>query len=210
MDKRCEVVGCFKLAESQGLRQSRGKKTSQYRTKYCRKHLKWFLQYGTTEAQKFSQADLADRFWRNVNKRGDDDCWEWLLSPKSKNGYGSIWDNDTKKSLLTHRVSYELANGSIPYGAVVMHTCDNPVCVNPNHLTLGSHKLNGEDKARKGRSARNIFFGEGNPKSKLTEEQVRYIKAHPELGHKHLADMWGLSPNCIRGVRTGRTWKHIE
>ena len=210
MDKKCEVEGCNCLAESQGIRKSRGKKTSDYRQKYCRKHLKWFFQYGTTEAQKFCQASLNERFWRNVNKQSENDCWEWMLSSKSKNGYGSIWDNAKKKSLLTHRVSYELTYGEIPEGAVVMHTCDNPKCVNPKHLTIGSHKLNGEDKARKGRSARNIFFGEQNPKSKLTLEQVRFIRANPQLGHKEIADMWGLSPNCIRGVRIGRTWKNID
>jgi hypothetical protein len=205
MEKLCEV--CGNPAESRGIRKSRGKETSEYRTRFCRKHLTWFLKYGTTAAQKSSQASLEERFWRSVDKRTKDDCWEWKLSPKSNNGYGGIWDNSKKKTLLAHRVSYELSNGEIPEGKLVMHTCDNPKCVNPSHLIIGTDKENGEDKARKGRSARNIFFGEANPKSKLTLEQARYIKQHPEMKHTELATMFGLSPNCIRGVRTGRTWK---
>lgn len=205
--KICEVEGCICPTETQGLRKSRDKSTSSFRTKYCRKHVRWFSMYGTTNPQKFSQDSLLSRLLRNVIVHSDSGCWEWLLSSKSRVGYGSIWDNDHKKNRLVHRVSYELANGEIPEGKIVMHTCDNPKCVNPEHLVIGTHKLNGEDKSEKGRAVVNKFFGESNPKSKLTLEQAKFIKAHPELGHKQIADMWGLSPNCIRGVRIGRTWK---
>lgn len=207
MTNICKVEGCNNQTETQGLRPSRDKATSSIRGHFCRKHLAWFLKYGSIKPQKFSQASLEDRLWRNTNKLGIDDCWEWTLSSKSKHGYGSIWDNSAKKNRLVHRVSYEIAKGEIPEGSLIMHTCDNPKCVNPNHLVPGTHKLNGEDKANKGRSVTNKFFGEQNPKSKLTLEQAKFIKAHPELGLKQIADMWGLSPNCIRGVRIGRTWK---
>jgi len=150
------------------------------------------------------------RFWNHVEKRGDDECWEWAGAKKnSKSGYGCLWDNESKKSRLVHRISYELANGQIPDGNIVMHICDNPKCVNPAHLVIGTHKLNGEDKARKGRSARNIFLGEQNPRSKLTLEQARYIKQHLEISNAEFGRMYGLSPNCIRGVRIGRTWKEV-
>jgi Pectobacterium phage endonuclease len=207
MYKQCEVEGCESHTETLGLRASRNKKTSELRNRYCRKHLTWILKYGVAEPQKFSQASLTERFWRNVDKRDDAECWEWKLSSKSSFGYGSIWDNSQKKSRLVHRVSYEIAYGEIPNDKIVMHSCDNPKCVNPKHLNLGTHKLNGEDKAKKGRSVVNKLFGEQNPKSKLTIERVQFIRAHPEIGHKEIADMWGLSPNCIRGVRIGRTWK---
>lgn len=209
MCKTCEVEGCDKPVLSQGGRW--GSRPFALSTKYCRKHLRWLEQYGTLDAPKSSRGPLEFRFWRSVEKRGEDDCWLWTASSKNnKAGYGSIWDKEQQKNLLAHRVSYELANGPIPAGKVVMHTCDNPKCVNPRHLMLGTDKQNGEDKARKGRSARNIFFGEQNPKSKLTLEQVRFIRQHPEMKHTELADLFGLSPNCIRGVRIGRTWKGIE
>ncbi len=206
MVKQCEVDGCGCKVESTGGRWS--SRPFALSTRYCRKHLRWIEQYGTLDPPKMSQGPIEFRFWKYVIKRGDDDCWEWAGSKKNaKNGYGCIWDNEQKKSRLAHRVSYEIFHGEIPIDKIVMHSCDNPKCVNPKHLGLGTHKLNGEDKANKGRSARNIFIGEQNPKSKLTLEQARFIKAHPEMKHTELARMWGLSPNCIRGVRMGRTWK---
>lgn len=206
--KTCEVDGCNSPIETQGLRKSRGKRTSNLRIKYCRKHVRWFSLYGTTDPQKFSQDSLLSRLMRGVIKNPDSGCWEWQLSSKSRrNEYGNIWDNAKKKTVLAHRVSYELTKGKIPKGKIIMHTCDNPKCVNPEHLLLGTQKLNCEDRAKKGRSFVNKFFGEQNPKSKLTLEQAKFIKSHPEMGHKQIADMWGVSPNCIRGVRIGRTWK---
>jgi hypothetical protein len=206
MVKQCEVDGCDTEVYSNGGRWS--SRPFALSTRYCRKHLRWLEQYGTLEPPKMAQGSAEFRFWKHVDKRGEDECWLWRASSKNTvSGYGSFWDNDLKKNLLAHRVSYQLANGEVPIGRVVMHTCDNPKCVNPKHLMLGSNKENGEDKARKGRSARNIFFGENNPKSKLTLEQARYIKQHPEISNAEIARQFGLSVNCIRGVRIGRTWK---
>lgn len=206
MTKICKVEGCGCEVYSSGGRWS--SRPFALSTMYCRKHLRWLEQYGTLEPPKMAQGSIQFRFWKHVEKRGEDECWEWVGAKKNtKSGYGSLWDNEAKKSRLVHRVSYEIAHGEIPAGKVVMHKCDNPKCVNPKHLMVGTGKQNVEDRARKGRSARNIFFGEQNPKSKITLEQAKFIKAHTEMGHKQIADMWGVSPNCIRSVRIGRTWK---
>lgn len=93
--------------------------------------------------------DLA-RFWAKVN-RGTG-CWEWLGERNNK-GYGRFptYSRDSRKRLLAHRVSYTLHHGQIPAGMVVMHACDNPGCVNPEHLSIGTQQDNLRDALAKGR-----------------------------------------------------------
>jgi hypothetical protein len=93
---------------------------------------------------------LEDRFWPKVNKRGPDECWEWNGCTKPF-GYGFISRRPSGNSELAHRVSWELANGPIPDGLYVLHRCDNPPCVNPNHLFLGDYGDNARDRAAKKR-----------------------------------------------------------
>ena len=94
-------------------------------------------------------ASLAPRFWARVDTSDEDGCWPWLLNPDSQ-GYGQlrIWD---KKNIRAHRLSYLLNVGAIPDGMVVMHRCDNRLCVRPDHLTLGSRAENLADCRAKGR-----------------------------------------------------------
>ncbi len=89
-----------------------------------------------------------------------------------------------------------------------MHKCDNPCCVNPKHLTIGTPKENCHDMIAKGRKRTVAPKGEGNGKSLLDKEKVRYIR-ESKLNHAALGRELGVSPNCIRGVRIGRTWSHI-
>lgn len=91
---------------------------------------------------------VEQRFWKKVN-RPSEGCWEWL-GAKSV-GYGRIFGRNNKL-LLAPRFSWELVNGPIPNGLFICHTCDNPGCVNPNHLFLGTAKDNALDKVRKGRA----------------------------------------------------------
>jgi hypothetical protein len=154
-----------------------------------------------------ARGPIEDRFWTRVEKT--DGCWLWV-GGKSPSGYGLI--SVGKKSEGTrsvHRLSYEMHHGPIPKGFVVMHSCDNRACVNPDHLSVGTHKDNTDDMIAKGRKRTVAPLGTQNGKSLLTEAQVRYIRSSP-LGNAALGRELGVSTNCVRGVRTGRTWSHVE
>jgi hypothetical protein len=90
------------------------------------------------------------RFWKYVARRSDDECWLWLAS-KRKAGYGHFWDGKARDG--AHRFSWRLSTGrDVPPGMVVCHSCDNPSCVNPAHLWLGTPKQNRMDCQAKGRA----------------------------------------------------------
>lgn len=150
------------------------------------------------------RGSIEERFWRKVARAAPDECWEWQGSRKPAN-YGSIWGGaKIGKVLLAHRVSYEIHNGPLPDGAVIMHTCDNPPCCNPAHLVLGTHKVNAEDKVEKARHS----FGENRYNAKLTDQDVRDIRNSP-LRIFELTKHYDVSQSVISNIRTGKTWRHV-
>lgn len=175
---------------------------------YCNKHYLRLKKYGSPDGGVKNHAPLQQRFWRKVKKTNG--CWIWS-GGKKPNGYGQISEGGRgSKCLSAHRVSYELHNGPIPDGLVVMHSCDNPACVNPAHLSLGTHKDNSDDMIAKGRKRTVAPLGSSNGKAILTEQDVLYIRANKHKSHAQLGREIGVSPNCVRGVRIGRTWSHIK
>ena len=153
------------------------------------------------------KSEEVDRFWAKV-KKIDGGCWEWQAA-KSVAGYGRFKVNG--HLVLPHRYSYELHYGPIPEGLWVLHRHDNPGCVNPEHLFLGTRSDNMIDCFRKGRWVNNVPLGENHPDAKLTNKDVLAIRqAHREgCIQKDLALKYGVGRQCISKIVTRQTWKHI-
>lgn len=146
--------------------------------------------------------DYEAGFWDKVDIRGIDDCWEWTAGMIK--GYGIY------RHRRAHRVSWEMANGKkIPPGLHVMHACDNPACVNPQHLSLGTHQENMDDRHIKGRDAK--VFGPENAQSKLTEDDVVKIRYWYSLGIvlEDLANYFGISTVAASRVVRRETWANV-
>ncbi len=176
----------------------------------CYKHYVRFKTHGSVGFKKHARGTLEERFWNFVDKKYEDECWHWTGQILAT-GYGRISLGAKKDGNEgAHRVSWKLHNKKdIPSGMFVMHKCDNPKCVNPYHLSIGTPKDNTQDMIAKGRKRVVSPKGEGNGKSLLNAEKVRLIRSS-KLSHVELGRQLGVSSNCIRGVRIGRTWSHIE
>ncbi len=150
---------------------------------------------------------LVDRFREKFDEGAPDECWEWQAG-MFKSGYGAIrLGPPDNKVAYAHRVSYELHVGGIPDGLCVLHRCDNPSCVNPGHLFLGTRQENMEDKVRKGRQNRGSSVGT----SKLHEGDVREIRLLGSRGLKQeeIAERFGVTASRVSDVLSGRAWKHV-
>ncbi len=147
---------------------------------------------------------LAERFWKKVEVGGQDTCWTWLVSTK-QGGYGKIMGDDGR-FYLAHRVAYELLIGIIPSGMLLCHRCDNPSCVNPAHMFIGTQADNLKDMRSKGRG--NPPCGTRHPRARLTEQLVTQIRSDFR-SHRQLAKALGISKSAIGMAKAGPTWKHV-
>lgn len=143
------------------------------------------------------------RFWKNVDKT--DGCWNWTGTRTDK-GYGRF--KTSTKNWRAHRLSYEMHCGPIPEGMQVLHECDNPSCVRPDHLFLGTNADNMADKCAKGREAHVGVKGVQHPKAKLTEDDVRTIRSMRGT-LREAATRFGVSQTTISDIRSRRCWSHI-
>lgn len=146
---------------------------------------------------------LPDRLRDKSRHNSESGCREWTAG-KGSHGYGTIYVKGKYK--LAHRVSYELVKGEIPSGLVVCHHCDNRLCINPDHLFLGTHGDNVADKVSKGRQRR----GSGVPTSKLRERDIITILASEKSTNRELAEKFNTSHQQISRIRTGKHWGHIR
>lgn len=155
---------------------------------------------------------LEIRFWNKVDKTGS--CWIWLASV-DKAGYGNIGKcrfSTILSERSAHRVSYYLTFGEIPHGSHILHTCDNPPCVNPYHLFLGTHQDNMMDMRKKGRMSNPpTYIGSRHPMAVLKESDVLKIRELYSRGMriKEIAEIYGVHRSSISLIVNRRTWLHI-
>lgn len=151
-----------------------------------------------------SPEQIIQSFWEKVNRLSDNECWEWKASTR-RGGYGQFTSGTQR---VAHRFSWELHNGKIPSGLIVCHKCDNPKCVNPNHLFLGTYKDNMSDKTAKGRGR--YAYGESSGHAKLTNEKVMAARFEYSNGAliKDIAKKYGVTKEPMRRAIRGLSWKN--
>lgn len=143
-------------------------------------------------------------FWEHVEVVNGA-CWIWHGS-KTAFGYGQIKSKQKKHS--AHRISWEIANGSIPSGMLVCHHCDNPQCTNPDHLFLGTHKDNRQDCVSKKRNRTGVCLGAANHKAKLTDADVISIR-DDNRSLSAIARDYNVSHVLIGKIKRREIWKHL-
>jgi hypothetical protein len=168
-------------------------------------------------------ASEKGRFWEKVKLAAKGVCWERQAGLDKKNGYGKFgvpggWDR-------AHRVAWRLVHGEIPKGMFVLHECDNPKCVNPNHLYLGTKKDNAQDRERRGRGNHAVGLrygrhthpgqtrGAKNGRAKLDEHGVQeLLRRHFKQGvtKAELAREYSLSKTTVGHIVSGKLWPHVE
>lgn len=159
-------------------------------------------------------SDLAERFWEKVDKQGPviyDDigpCWLWKAATNNK-GYG--WIRYAGRMHNAHRISWLLSHGELP-SLHVLHKCDNPTCVNPKHLFLGTNADNVADKVSKGRAKLFARKGEQQHNAKLTNKkviQIRSLYSRGKTTQADLANQFRVQQTNISRIVRGIGWAHV-
>jgi hypothetical protein len=200
---KCQVHSCSKSVFAKG---------------FCRSHYKCFNRIGKPVADRLTiHGSIEKKFAIRSQNRNENGCWIWSGS-KDPDGYGNI--RDGQKMKRAHRVSWELHNGPIPSGVHILHKCNNPSCVNPEHLKLGNHTENMQDRKANGRpwhsdnhkelmrekmKGRAITWGAklSEALKKLTPEQCLDILSRTAKGEKaiNLAAEFGVHRTTISKIK---------
>lgn len=154
---------------------------------------------------------ILQRFWDKVDIKTENECWNWKASTRghSTHDYGRFYFRKTR--IQSHRVAWIISFGEIPIGLKVCHKCDNPKCVNPNHLFLGTQEDNMKDCKKKGRTGQNLTCGTTRYNAKVNDQKVKIIRAMFDNGYtnKGLSKMFEIAPSTICDIVKRRTWRHI-
>jgi len=165
------------------------------------------IEYGLMHLRSYlmPRKTVRERFDAKYQEDAETGCWEWQAA-KHTSGYATFTING--KKVLAHRASYEMHKGVIPEGLMVRHKCDNRMCVNPEHLELGTHQQNMQDMTSRNRQAK----GERQGSSRLTEAQVYEIhrlRAERKISASWLALEFKVSKGMIIHILQGRKWAHV-
>lgn len=174
---------------------------------------------GETRGRGRPPTPLSVRFWRKVNKNGPvpphvaglGPCWVWTVDLKVLVYPVIRRDGPGAPGVRAHRLSWEIHRGAIPDGLSVLHKCDNPRCVNPDHLFLGTDADNSADKVAKGRQR--APRGEEMPNAKLTADKVREIRRRYASGGISAAKLgreYGIPAASVFDVIRRRRWAHVQ
>lgn len=202
IDSICAHCGNYFKARTDAIKSGQGK--------YCSKKC--------SARGAHPRTDTTKRFWSKVDKTNH--CWLWREAISTK-GYGMFCLYHGKR-VYSHRFSFETVNGPTPENLFVLHSCDNRLCVNPNHLFVGTQKDNIQDAVKKARMASGVRNGrytrpdrtprgKNHGMSKLTEEQVIEIKRmHKSFSQQVIAYKFNVSQPTISSVLMNKTWKHVS
>lgn len=151
----------------------------------------------------------SDRLFARIDRRGDHECWPWT-GGVDEDGYGKFQitgGRKRQKTVRAHKLVWELANGPVPDGLVIRHSCDNPPCCNPNHLAPGTQSQNRDDCVQRGRQPR----GEQHGMARLTADGVRAIRARVASGEPYqaIADDYGIETVTVTAIKMRRIWRHV-
>lgn len=147
--------------------------------------------------------EIIDRFWSHT-KPLNNGCVVWTGGQTK--GYGHFHVN--RKDWYAHRFAYVISKGVIKPGEIVRHACDNPLCVNVDHLSVGTQKDNIKDMFERGRNPVKDHRGENHPNNKLTEKDVRTIRKSKE-SRSTLAKKYNVTYQTIRDIKLRMTWTHV-
>lgn len=154
---------------------------------------------------------LARRLANGIDSAADDGCWVWSRT-RNRFGYGTLTIRG--RAVYAHRLAFVLAGGSLRPGEHVVHSCDNPACINPHHLCAGSRSDNMQDASRKGRlrPSRVSKLGTENAAAKLDQVVVRSIRRLLAKGWSQadVAERHGISQSQVSNIARSRHWKGVE
>lgn len=196
MAKRiCTIPDCSKPQNARG---------------WCSKHYQRWRTTGSTspKTSEYATGSIEQR----LNHYGWDvtpgGCWEWRGYRQSR-GYGMLRVPDLGKQVLVHRLAHELWTGPIPDGLEVLHSCDNPPCMNPAHLSVGTHAKNMGEASERGRMPR----GESAPAAKLSAADVSAIRAEYAAGGIKQADLgirYRITDSAVSMIVNHKRWQHLK
>ena len=187
----CQIDGCGKPARHIG---------------WCLSHYKRYNRYGDPLAGASRHYKTPEEAFLARSLPRDTGCIEWVGSRDAK-GYGQLRIDG--KLIKAHRYAVERANGPIPDGMVVMHLCDNPKCVNIEHLQVGSQRQNVRDMDGKGRRINKQPKGSANGNSKLTDDDVRAIRRDTRR-QVDIAATYGIAQTVVSKIKLHQAWMHVK